>query len=57
MFPLAITLNAESTPDSRTTAFVTYRKHSVKIVQHDYQLDECVTVIQLALSFVIFDFN
>ena len=56
MSPLAIILKAESTPDSRTTAFETYRKQTVIIVQQDYQLDEWVTVNHMAVPIVIFDF-
>ena len=56
MSPLAITLKAESTPDSRTIAYETYRKQSVIIVQQDYQLDEWVTVNHMAVPIVIFDF-
>ena len=57
MYPLAIILKAESTPDSRTIAYETYRKQTVIIVQQDYQLDEWVTVNHMAVPpIVIFDF-
>ena len=56
MSPLAIILKAESTPDSRTIAYETYRKQTVIIVQQDYQLDEWVTVNHMAVPIVIFDF-
>ena len=56
MSPLAIILKAESTPDSRTIAYESYRKQSVIIVQKDYQLDEWVTVNHMAVPIVIFDF-
>ena len=53
MSPLAIILKAESTPDSRTIAYETYRKQTVIIVQ---QLDEWFTVNHMAVPIVIFDF-
>ena len=56
MSPLAIILKAESTPDSRTIAYETYRKQTVNIVQQDYQIDEWVTVNHMAVPIVIFDF-
>ena len=56
MSPLAIILKAESTPDSRTIAYETYRKQTVIIVQQDYQLNEWVTVNHMAVPIVIFDF-
>ena len=56
MSPLAIILKAESTPDSRTIAYETYRKQTVIIVQQDYQLDEWVTVNNMAVPILIFDF-
>ena len=56
MSPLAIILKAESTPDSRTIAYETYRKQTVIIVQQDYQLDEWVTVNHMAVPIVISDF-
>ena len=56
MSPLAIILKAESTPDSQTIAYETYRKQTVGIVKHYYQLDEWVTVNHMAVSIVIFDF-
>ena len=56
MSPLDILLKEESTPDSRTIAYETYRKQTVIIVQQDYQLDEWVTVNQMAVRIVIFDF-
>ena len=56
MSPLAIILKAESTPDSRTIAYETYRKQTVIIVQQDYQLDGWVTVNHMAVPIVIFDF-
>ena len=56
MSPLAIILKAESTPDSRTIAYETYRKQTVIIVQQDYQLDEWVTVNHMAVPIVIFLF-
>ena len=56
MSPLAIILKAESTPDSRTIAYETYRKQTVIIVQQDYQLVEWVTVNHIAVPIVIFDF-
>ena len=52
---LAIILKAESTPDSRTIAYETYRKQTVITVQ-DYGLDEWVTVNHMAVPIVIFDF-
>ena len=55
MSPLAIILKAESTPDSQTIAYETYRKQTVIIVQQDYKLDEWVTVNHMAVSIVIFD--
>ena len=57
MSPLAIILKAESTHDSRTIAYETYRKQTVIIVQQDYQLDEWVTVHHMAVPIVIFDFT
>ena len=54
--PLAIILKAESTPDSRTFAYETYRKQTVIIEQQDYQLDEWVTVNHMAVPIVIFYF-
>ena len=56
MSPLAIILKAESTPDSRTIAYETYRKQTVIIVQQEYQLDGWVTVNHMAVPIVIFDF-
>ena len=56
MSPLAIILKAESTPDSRTIVYETYRKKVVIIVQQDYQLDEWVTVNHMAVHIVIFYF-
>ena len=56
MSPLAIILKAESTPDSRTIAYETYRTQTVIIVQQDYQLNEWFTVNHMAVPFVIFDF-
>ena len=56
MSPLAIILKADSTPDSRTIAYETYRKQTVIIVQQDYQLDGWVTVNHMAKPIVIFDF-
>ena len=56
MSPLAIILKVESTPDSRTIAYETYRKQTVIIVQQEYQLDEWVTVNHMAVPIVIFDF-
>ena len=56
MSPLAIILKAESTPDSRTFAYETYRKQTVIIVQQDYQLDEWVTANHMAVPIVIFAF-
>ena len=56
MSPLANILKAESTPDSRTIAYETYRKQTVIIVQQDCQLDERVTVNHMAVPIVIFDF-
>ena len=56
MSTLAIILKAESTPYSRTIANETYRKQIVIIVQQEYQLDEWVTVNQMAVPTVIFDF-
>ena len=56
MSPLAIILKAESTLDSRTIAYETFRKHTVIIVQQDYQLDEWVTVNHMPVPIVIFDF-
>ena len=56
MSPLAIILKKESTPDSRTVAYETYRKQIVIIVQQDCQLDEWVTVNYMAVPIVILDF-
>ena len=56
MSPLAIIVMGESTPDSRTTAYETYRKQTVIIVQQDYQLDEWFTVNHMAVPIMIFDF-
>ena len=56
MSPLAIILKEESTSDSRTIAYETYRKQTVIIVQQDYQLDEWDTVNHMAVPIVIFDF-
>ena len=55
MSPLAIILKAESTPDSRTIAYETYRKQTVIIVD-GLQLDDWVTVNHMAMPIVIFDF-
>ena len=56
MSPLAIILKVESTPDSRTIDYETYRKQTVIILQQDYQLDEWVTVNYMAVPIVIFEF-
>ena len=56
MPPIAIILKAESTPDSRTIAYETYRKQTIIIVQQVYQIDEWVTVNHMAVPIVIFDF-
>ena len=56
MSPRAIILKAESTLDSRTIAYETYRKQTVIIVQQDNQLDEWVTVTHMAVPIVNFDF-
>ena len=56
MPPRAIILKAESTPDSRTIAYETYRKQTVIIVQQDCQLDEWVRVNHMAVPIVIFVF-
>ena len=53
MSPLAIIPKAESTPDSRTIAYETYRKQTVIIEQQEYQLDEWVTVDHMAVPIVI----
>ena len=49
----SLSLKAESTPDSPTIAYETYRKQTVLFVQQDYQLDEWVTVNHMAVPFVI----
>ena len=56
MSHLTIILKAESTPNSRTIAYETYRKQTVIIVQQDYQLDKWVTVDHKAVPIVIIDF-
>ena len=56
MSPLAIILKAESTPDSLTIAYETFRKQTAINVQQHYQLDEWVTLNHMAVLIVIFDF-
>ena len=53
MFPLAIILKAESTPDRPTLAYETYRKQTVLFVQQNYQLDEWVTVNHMDVHIVM----